>query len=130
MPTISWYQFLETMCDCGTYHTCPKPDLMFKTCDGTAFGPTTYPRYRLKKDIPGLRAGAVFELGRMKNDRGLAVLLLEKGCQGWHDSTFMLPGFLAGDPDWFEKIPETNYLKESLLERIEALKKLVEKEFK
>ena len=75
-------------------------------------------RYRLRKNIPGLKAGAIFEhrgYDRNYPDRGNignGVMILPWGDdggtqQGWAGDTFILPGQLAKEKDWFTLIEIT-----------------------
>lgn len=69
-------------------------------------------KYKLKKDIAGLKAGAVFEHRDYDDkypDRGNAgtgVMILswsDGNCQQmWCGETFIFPGQLADDKEWFE----------------------------
>ena len=91
-------------------------------------------RYRLKKDLPRLRRGAIFEhmeYDPAHPDRGnmgcgcMILGWLDGGCQqGWAGETYVLPGQLSKEADWFERIDEENYMKMAM---IEALDKLYER---
>ena len=91
-------------------------------------------KYKLKKDFPGLQIGAIFEhreYSEKHPDRGsygYGVLIFSAGL--W---VFTLPGQLAKNEEWFEKIEENSEcwikqaLKEDLLKQIEEMKKKIEK---
>ena len=105
---------------------------MCKDCDNyIPYSPMkpTYPRYRLKKDIPGLRAGAVFELRFDVYHSGIlyaqGVLVLAERLDGYPKGGYSIPYDVATSKTWFDPIPETNYLKESLLEKVEKLKEII-----
>jgi hypothetical protein len=85
-------------------------------------------KYRLKREMPGLPAGVIFEhrdYNPNAPDRG------NPGCGcmilAWTPSgncqTFIMPGQLADDRDWFEPIDGTTKLIEALAE----IKKILEK---
>ena len=71
-------------------------------------------KYKLKKDIPGLDKGAIFEHRDYNDDyldrgnQGCGVMILgwlDGDCQqGWCGETFIFPGQLAEDEEWFERI--------------------------
>jgi hypothetical protein len=71
-------------------------------------------KYILKKDIPGLKAGAVFEHRDYDNnhpDRGnhgngvMILGWLDGDCQqSWCGETFIFPGQLASDTTWFKRL--------------------------
>jgi len=100
-------------------------------------------KYKLLKDLPTLKAGAIFEhreYDMQHPDRGnfgCGVMILgwiNGMCQeGWCGETFIFPGQLASDSEWFEKIEENTDvflkqdLKEDLLNQINELKKKIEK---
>lgn len=67
--------------------------------------------YKLLKDIPGLKAGAVFlhdKADQKKGSIGYGCLKLawkNHNCQGgWCAETHIFPGQLAKDTEWFIKI--------------------------
>ena len=103
-------------------------------------------KYKLLKELPGLNAGVIFEhreYDTQHPDRGnfgCGVMILGwiNGGQGdehqqWCGETFIFPGQLANNKEWFEKIEDANdrflksELKEDLLNQINELKKKIEK---
>lgn len=94
-----------------------------------------YHKYKLKKDLPNLKAGVIFEHRPYDNshpDRGnpgygcLILEWLNGNCQGgWCGETYVFPGQLANNTEWFEPIEVTQ--KELLLQEIELLKQKIEK---
>lgn len=96
--------------------------------------------YRLIKDLPDLPAGVIFTHIEYSNKRenvgnigcGALVLAWKNGsCQGgWCGGTYIFPGQLAKNKDWFERIDledSNKKLKEELLNQIEELKQKVSK---
>lgn len=73
-----------------------------------------YAKYRLLKDMPGLKAGAIFEHREWSKDApdvgnigcGAMVLAWINGfCQqDWAGGSFALPGQLAKDREWFKEL--------------------------
>ena len=71
-------------------------------------------KYKLKKDLPQLKAGVIFEHRTYETkfpDRGnpaYGVMILgwlNGACQNnWAGETYIMPGQLARDRDWFEPI--------------------------
>lgn len=103
-------------------------------------------KYKLKKDLPSLEKGVIFEHREYDNhypDRGnpgTGVMILgwiNGSCQGgWCGETFIFPGQLSKDSEWFEKIEPPiledkknidKELKEEILKEIDNLKQKVEK---
>ena len=92
-------------------------------------------KYRLKKDLPRLKAGAIFEHRDWdpkypeRGNPGCGALLLgwlDGSCQqGWCGDTFVFPGQIAKEKEWFEPLEQN--LKEKLLYEIEYLKERVNK---
>jgi enamine deaminase RidA (YjgF/YER057c/UK114 family) len=91
-------------------------------------------RYRLKREMPELPAGVIFEHRDYdpkfpdRGNRGCGCMILAWGpngnCQaGWCGETFIMPGQLADDRDWFEPVDGTQKLVEALAE----IKKILEK---
>jgi hypothetical protein len=75
---------------------------------------TELKQFKLLRDIPGLKAGAIFYYDpndSIRGSIGLGCLKLawRKGdCQqSWCADTFIFPGQLADNSKWFKKIPET-----------------------
>jgi len=93
----------------------------------------TVKKYRLKREIPGLPAGAIFEHREYDHkhpDRGnlghgcMILGWINGNCQaGWCGETFVFPGQLAADREWFEPLETT---KEDLIREIEELRRKVE----
>jgi hypothetical protein len=93
-------------------------------------------KYRLKKDLPDLKAGVIFEHREYdpkypdRGNIGWRVLILgwiNGMCQGsWAGETYIFPGQLVNNTEWFEKI-ENNSKKESLLQIIDEFRKKIEK---
>lgn len=89
-------------------------------------------KYRLKKDLPQLKAGVIFEHREYDNsypDRGnpgCGVMILgwlNGNCQGgWCGETYILPGQLAKSREWFEPIIEYKGRKPIITE-VEAMAK-------
>lgn len=95
-------------------------------------------KYKLKKDLPKLNAGAIFEHREYDNkypDRGnvgCGVLILGwlngNTQDSWCGETYILPGQLAEDTEWFELLEKTTPTeKELILKEIDALKERVRK---
>lgn len=73
-------------------------------------------KYKLLKDIPGLEAGAIFEHRDYddnfpdRGNHGCGVMILgwvNGDCQQqWYGETFIFPGQLADDREWFAPIKE------------------------
>lgn len=92
-------------------------------------------KYRLKKDLPNLPAGVIFEHRQYDKahpdwgNHGCGAMILawiNGNCQaGWCGETYIMPGQLAENKEWFERIDIS--LKDQLLAEIESLKKRVEK---
>ena len=92
-------------------------------------------KYRLKKDLPNLKKGVIFEHRKYdfkypdRGSPGSGVMILgwiNGMCQdSWCGETFIFPGQLAKNNEWFEPIKETN--KSEILIEIERLKELVNK---
>lgn len=90
-------------------------------------------KYRLKKDLPNLGKGAIFEHRDYDKahpdwgNMGCGVMILgwiNGNCQGgWCGETYIFPGQLATNKDWFEPL-EINE-KEQILNEIERLKERV-----
>jgi hypothetical protein len=90
-------------------------------------------KYRLKKDLPELKAGVIFEhrdYDKAHPDRGnigYGVMILgwlNGNCQdAWCGETYILPGQLSKNREWFEPL-EINE-KEQILNEIERLKERV-----
>lgn len=91
-------------------------------------------KYVLKKAMPGLPAGVIFEhrsWDRQMPDCGnpgygaLVLAWINGNCQAnWCGGTFWLPGQLVDNRDWFEPLEST---KEDILRELERLKKKIEK---
>jgi hypothetical protein len=91
-------------------------------------------KYILKKDLPNLTKGVVFEhrtYDKNHPDRGnmgCGVLILgwvNGDCQeGWCGETYTFPGQLINNTEWFERINDT---KEDLLSQIDELKRKINK---
>lgn len=93
-------------------------------------------KYKLKKDLPDLNKGVIFEHRDYDSaypDRGnigsgvMILSWLNEGCQcDWFGETYILPGQLASNKEWFEPFEplETNE-KEQILNEIERLKEMV-----
>jgi len=96
-------------------------------------------KYRLKKDLPNLNAGVIFEHREYdskhpdRGNMGCGVMILgwlNGSTQGgWCGDTFVLPGQLAENKEWFEKLTEVKDSKElekqDILNEIEKLSKRV-----
>jgi hypothetical protein len=90
---------------------------------------------RLKKDLPDLKAGVIFEHRKYdkkypdRGNIGCGVLILgwiDGNCQGgWCGETYIFPGQLAKNREWFEPVHESE--KEKILAEIESLKERVKK---
>jgi hypothetical protein len=90
-------------------------------------------KYKLKRDLPNLEKGVIFEhrdYDKAHPDRGnigCGVMILgwlNGSCQdGWCGETYILPGQLATNKEWFEPL-ELNE-KEQILNEIECLKERV-----
>ena len=88
-------------------------------------------KYRLKKNLPNLKAGVIFEHreydpkypDRGNPGEGVMILGWLNGmCQdSWCGETYIMPGQLAKNREWFEPI-ELGF-KDSLLTKIESLEK-------
>lgn len=74
-------------------------------------------KYELKKNLPELKAGAIFEHRDYddrypdRGNRGCGVLILAKASgkktqSGWMENTYIFPGQAVWDKDWFRKITE------------------------
>jgi len=68
-------------------------------------------KYKLLKDIPGLKAGAIFEHDANDDEKGsagygcLKLSWIDGDCQqGWCAETHIFPGQLIEDKKWFKKI--------------------------
>ena len=95
-------------------------------------------RYKLKKSMPGLPKGTIFEhrdYDRKYPDRGnygcgvMILIWLNGNCQhGWAGETFILPGQLADDKKWFEPIIDNETVISSSLIQIVDLMKYVRDE--
>jgi len=91
-------------------------------------------KYRLKKDLPMLKAGVIFEHRKWDKEYpdwgnpGCGVMILgwlDGDCQGdWAGETYIFPGQLAGDKEWFEPLNETQV---DVLSEIKDLKRRLEK---
>ncbi len=103
-------------------------------------GETQLGIYKLKKDLPNLNKGVYFchikydnireEVGNIGS--GALVLAWVNGnCQdGWCGQTYIFPGQLAENKEWFELVIFENSnqnLKKELLNQIEELKQKVSK---
>ena len=97
-----------------------------------------YAKYRLKKDLPELKAGAIFEHRKYDSnhpDRGnygtgcLILGWINGDCQqGWCGETYVFPGQLANNKDWFEKINSScQNEKNKLLKKIKELEEHIKK---
>ena len=92
-------------------------------------------KYRLLKDLPNLKAGAIFEhrpYDRKHHDRGnigcgcLILGWLDGNCQqGWCGNTYMFPGQLIRNEEWFKEIKDDSKIKQDLLKQIEKLQQKV-----
>lgn len=94
-------------------------------------------KYKLKKDLPQLKAGAIFEhrdYDKNYPDRGnigCGVMILGwlngSTQHGWCGETFIIPGQLAEDREWFEplKITEKEQILAEIEEDIEMLKERI-----
>lgn len=92
-------------------------------------------KYRLKKDLPQLKAGVIFEHRDYDNNHpdrgniGCGVMILgwiNGNCQdSWCGETFIMPGQLANNREWFEPLEMTE--KEQILAEIEMLKERVDR---
>lgn len=93
-------------------------------------------KYKLRKDLPGLKAGAIFEHREWDSrhpDRGnpgygcMTLGWINGSCQqSWCGDTYIFPGQLADNTEWFQKIDGID-TKEEILAEIEKLKRKVEK---
>ena len=92
-------------------------------------------KYRLKKYLPNLPRGVIFE-HREYDEKypyrgspacGSLILGWDKGmCQGgWSEGTYVLPGQLINNKEWFENIELS--LVDQILSEIEALKERVKR---
>lgn len=92
-------------------------------------------KYKLKKNMPGLPAGVIFEhrsFDKDHPDRGnigcgaMVLAWVDGNCQpnknthpqwvmdqysGWCGESFTLPGQLARDTEWFESIDPAEYIQ-------------------
>jgi len=94
-----------------------------------------YKKYKLKKDLPDLKADAIFEHrpydtkypDRGNPGRGCIILAwIDGSCQqSWCGETYIFPGQLSSNKEWFEPLEPTQ--KELLLQEIEMLKQKIEK---
>lgn len=92
-------------------------------------------KYKLLKDLPDLKAGAIFEHRAYDNqhpDRGnigsgcLILGWLNGNCQqSWCGETYVFPGQLAKNKEWFKKITDNYKIKQDLLNQIEKLKQRI-----
>lgn len=93
-------------------------------------------KYKLKKDLPFLDKGVIFEHRRYdfkypdRGNPGCGVLILgwiNGSCQGrWCGETYIFPGQLVENTEWFEKIEEKPTLdKDNILAEIERLRELI-----
>jgi hypothetical protein len=89
-------------------------------------------RYRLKRELPQLPAGVIFEhrpYSVLKpGDRGFgqpggAMVVYDEGNSqgGWCGETYWLPGQLADDREWFEPVGENM----DMLYRLRQLKEII-----
>jgi len=96
----------------------------------------TNQKYRLKRDMPGLCSGVIFEHRDWdpkypdRGNRGYGVMILAWGeggsCQpcgehSWCGETFIMPGQLAYDRDWFEPVGDNMIL----LDKIRQIKDII-----
>lgn len=94
-------------------------------------------KYKLLKNLPELSKGAIFEHRTYdpkhpdRGNMGCGVLILgwvNGNTQGgWCGETFIFPGQLAKNTEWFRKVEDTENIKESLLNQIALLQRQVEK---
>ena len=90
-------------------------------------------KYRLKREMPGLPAGVIFEhrdydwkLQDCGNPGCGALVLawINGNCQAnWAGESFWLPGQVAQDREWFEPCEPS---KQDLIQEIEKLRKQVD----
>ncbi len=76
-------------------------------------------KYALVKDLPGLEKGVIFEHREFdpnypdRGNRGCGVMILgwlNDNCQsGWCGETFIFPGQLADNREWFEPVVELEF---------------------
>lgn len=86
-------------------------------------------RYRLKKDLPNLKAGVVFEHRKFDNnhpDRGnigcgsMVLGWINGNCQdGWCGDSYVFPGQLSKNTEWFELIYDSNH--DGLIDELKTL---------
>lgn len=101
-----------------------------------------FKKYILVKDLPSLKAGAIFEHRKYdvnhpdRGNMGHGVLLLgwlDGNCQqSWAGETFVFPGQLATNRAWFHPMNDSineqrETEKQKLLEEIEKIKKQIQK---
>lgn len=89
---------------------------------------TILAKYRLKKDLPDLKAGAIFEHRSYDSkypDRGnlgcgTIILVIDKNSKWkWCKETYILPGQLAKNKEWFEKINNNKELIEKKIKKLQ-----------
>ena len=91
-------------------------------------------KYILKKELPNLKAGVIFEHREWdkripeRGNPGSGVMILgwiDGMCQdSWCGETYMFPGQLAGNEEWFEKVHDERSL---IIDKIEKWQNRLDK---
>ncbi len=95
-------------------------------------------KYRLLKDLPFLSKGVIFEHREYdskfpdRGNHGCGCLILgwiDGSCQGrWCGDTYIFPGQLAENKEWFEEIDESKKKRiDNLVSEIAKLKQQLDK---